>query len=287
MPGSFPDPYTRLADRLGLIPRIPESLFKAVKGDRMTFDGELMTWALKEPGVFKAMPFVLAKTLGQEWDSASKAALWGMFMTAPQQFREHAARKGFEPDLAQGDRIFQALLDSPQGIWVGKIDTKNPMTSIKTPSGKLEIHIPELADQSRILNPEDEDQDLKLPEAFPLILNAGRHSKYTMNSLMRNPEWNKGKRDCTIAVNPDDAGKLNLKDGVQARVTTAAGSEVGEIQVSDQVAKGTVLIPHGFGFVYQGRTHGINVNRLTKNTHRDPIGTPLHRYVPCRVEALG
>jgi anaerobic selenocysteine-containing dehydrogenase len=166
------------------------------------------------------------------------------------------------------------------------MDTNTPMASIKTASKKLEIYIPELADQAKTLNPDDEIKDLKLPEEFPLILNAGRHSKYTMNSLMRNPEWNRGKRDCTIALNPEDAKKLHLKDGTTAKITTAAGSETGEIQVSEQIAKGMVLIPHGFGFTYKGKRHGMNVNRLTKNTHRDPIGTPLHRYVPCRVENL-
>ena len=241
---------------------------------------------MKEPRAFKAMPFILAKTIGKEWDSAAKSALWGMLMTAPQQFKEHAARAGFEADMVQGDTIFQALLDKPQGLWVGKADTDHPMDSIKTESGKLEIHIPELADQAIDLNPEDEAEDLRLPKEFPLILNAGRHTKYTMNSLMRNPEWNKGKRDCTIAVNPEDAKALKLKDGDQARVSTEAGTEVGEIQVSHQVAKGMVLIPHGFGFMYKGKIHGINVNRLTKNTHRDPIGTPIHRYIPCRLERV-
>jgi len=279
--------HTRLADRLGLIPKIPESVYAAAKKDRMAFGGELMTWAMKEPRAFKAMPFILAKTIGKEWDSAARAALWGLLMTAPQLFREHAARAGFEPDMAQGDTIFQALLDEPQGLWIGRADTDNPMADIKTQSTKLEIHIPELADQAKDLNPENEACDLRLPEEFPLILNAGRHSRFTMNSLMRNPEWNKGKRDCTIAVNPEDAKELNLKDGARARVFTEAGTEVGEIQESHRVAKGMVLIPHGFGFMYQGKVHGINVNRLTKNTHRDPIGTPLHRYVPCRVESMG
>ena len=31
--------------------------------------------------------------------------------------------------------------------------------------------------------------------------------------------------------------------------------------------------------------HQYPIDRLTENTHRDPIGTPLHRYVPCRVES--
>jgi anaerobic selenocysteine-containing dehydrogenase len=278
--------HTLLADRLGLIPDIPDALYAAAKKNRMTYGNELMTWAMAAPLAFKAMPFVLAKTLGQEWDSAAKAAFWGLLMTAPRQFKENAARAGFEPDLTQGDKIFQALLDTPQGLWVGKMDRATPMASIKTASKKLEIYIPELADQAKTLNPDDEIKDLTLPKEFPLVLNAGRHSKYTMNSLMRNPEWNRGKRDCTIALNPEDAKKLNLKDGTKATVTTLAGSETGEIQVSEQIAKGMVLIPHGFGFTYKGERHGMNVNRLTKNTHRDPIGTPLHRYVPCRVENL-
>jgi len=81
------------------------------------------------------------------------------------------------------------------------------------------------------------------------------------------------------------ARTLGLDDGQPVRVTTAAGNEVGELQVSDQIRRGSVMIPHGFGLIYEGKTYGINVNRLTKNTNRDPIGTPLHRFVPCRIEA--
>jgi hypothetical protein len=28
------------------------------------------------------------------------------------------------------------------------------------------------------------------------------------------------------------------------------------------------------------------VNRFTKNTNRDFVGTPLHRFAPCRVETV-
>jgi len=278
--------HTRLADRLGLIPEIPDALYEAAKGDRLRFGGELMNWASQKPGAFKAMPFVLAKTLGKEWDSAAKAALWGLLMTAPEKFKQHGARAGFEPDIFQGDKMFQTAIDTPQGFWIGKVDTNNPMAEIKTPSGKLEIYIPELADRARNLNPEDEAKDLELPKEFPLILNAGRHTRFNMNTLMRNPEWNKGKRDCSIALCAEDAAGLELEDGQQARVTTAAGSEIGEVQISDQVRSGMVLIPHGFGLDYNGQVHGINVNRLTLNTHRDQLGTPMHRFVPCRVEAI-
>jgi anaerobic selenocysteine-containing dehydrogenase len=251
----------------------------------LTYGAKLMEWAAAEPGARAAMPFVLAKTLGRVWDSAAKAALWGMLMTAPKVFRKNAARAGFETGIDQGDRIFQALLDTPEGLWVGRADVDNPLEAIRTPSGKIEVYIPELADQAKALDAASEAQDLKLPAEFPLILNAGRHTQYNANTLMRNPAWNKDKRACTVAVNPADAGALGLSDGQQVRVTTAAGSEVGELQVSDRIRPGTVLIPHGFGLIYEGKTYGINVNRLTKNTNRDPIGTPLHRFVPCRLEA--
>ncbi len=278
--------HTLLADKLGLSPEIPEELYEAAKGDCMDFGMKLMAWAAKEPGAFKAMPFILAKTLGKEWDSAAKAALCGMLMTAPALFRENAARIGFKPDMDQGDKIFQALLDTPQGLWIGKADEDNPMAAVKTPSGKIELFIPEMADQAKNLNAEDEAKDLKLPGEFPMILNAGRHSRYTMNTLMRNPEWNKDKRDCAIAVHPEDARTFGLMDGRPARVTTEAGTATGEVRISDEVCQGMIMIPHGFGLDYDGQVHGINVNSLTKNTHRDPLGTPLHRFVPCRVEAV-
>jgi anaerobic selenocysteine-containing dehydrogenase len=279
--------FTRMADKLGLIPDIPESLVEAAKGDRMTFGAKLMEWGAIEPKALSAMPFVLAKTLGTQWDSAALAALWGVLMTAPKAFRKNAARIGFEPGMDQGDRIFQALLDHPEGLWVGEVDPDENLQAIKTPSGKIEVHIPELEADAKDLTPDSEEKDLALPENFPLILNAGRHTRYNMNTLMRNPEWNKGKRACTVSVNPADAQAMGLSDGQGVTVTTEAGSETGELQVSEQIRQGTVLIPHGFGLIYDGNVYGINVNRLTKNTHRDPLGTPIHRFVPCRVEAAG
>ena len=276
--------FTLLAEQLGLIPEIPDRLRQAAQGDRMTFGAKLMEWAATEPKAMARMPFVLAQTLGKAWDSAAKAAVWGLLMTAPKVFRENAARLGFEPGIDQGDRIFQALLDQPQGTWIGRVDVDRPMAGIKTPSGKIEIYIPELEEQGESLDAAGEAEDLILPAEFPLILNAGRHMKYNANTLMRNPEWNKDKRACTVAVNPVDAETLGLCDGQQVRVTTSAGSEVGEMQTTDQTRPGMVLIPHGFGLLYDGAVYGINANRLTKSTHRDPLGTPLHRYVPCRVE---
>jgi len=277
--------FTRLADRMGQIPDIPDALYKAAEVDRLGFGAKLMGYAARTPQALARMPFVLAKTLGCHWDSAARAGLWGVLMTAPGAFRNNAARAGFEAGMDQGDRIFQALLDTPEGIWIGRADEGNPMDGIKTPSGKIEVYIAELENGVRRLSPENEARDLKLPADFPLVLNAGRHMQYNANTLMRNPAWNRGKRACTVALSPADAETLGLADGQPVTVTTEAGSATGELEVSEQVRQGMVLIPHGFGLVYDGEAHGINANHLTKNTHRDPMGTPLHRFIPCRIEA--
>ncbi len=274
-----------LADKLGLIPEIPDELYEAAKADRFTYGAKLMEYAATEPKAFQAMPFVLAKTLGKEWDSAALAAMWGMLMTAPKAFQKNAARAGFTPGMDLGDRIFQTLMDTPQGLWVGEVDPTDAMKAVRTPSGKLEPYIPELEKEIKALDAQSEAAELAMNKEFPFILNAGRHMDYNANTLMRNPEWNKGKRACTVAVNPKDAQSLGFEDGQQVKVSTEAGSAQGELQVSDQIRKGTVLIPHGFGLINGDQVYGLNVNHLTKNTHRSFLGTPIHRFVPCRVEA--
>ena len=71
------------------------------------------------------------------------------------------------------------------------------------------------------------------------------------------------------------------------KVTTEVGDETIELEVTNSTRPGYIMIPHGFGLVHQRETDGVTVNRLAKNTHRDRIaGTPLHRYIPCRVEAV-
>lgn len=278
--------YTRLAQALGLIPEIPDALRQAAKGHRLGFGLALMNFLQANPAAQAMSPFVLAQTLGQELGSANLAALWGLFMTAPKDFRQNAARAGFAPGPAQGEALFQALLDHPEGLWLGQCDLDNNLAGLRTADGKINLHAPEMEAWLAEVTPPSEARALAGDPAFPLILNAGRHFDNNANSLMRDPAWNQGRRACTVALNPEDATRLGLADGQTVRVTTSAGAEQGELEADPAVRPGTVLIPHGFGLVYEGQVYGINVNRLTSAHNRDRLaGTPLHRYVPCRVEA--
>ncbi len=275
-----------LADKLGLIPPIPEALYKAAFESHAAFGKALMEYAMAEPKALKNMPFILGKTLGKAMGSVHLAALWGMLQVAPKSFHENAARAGYMTGPALGEEIFQKILDHPEGIWVGKADPENNFAAIKTQDGKINLLIPELLDELNSIEADKEEAALVMPQEFPLILMAGRHISTNANTLMRDPAWNEGKRACTLAMHPDDAAALNIKDGQQVKVTTEAGSEEIELEITETARKGHVVIPHGFGLVYNGVKYGANVNRLTKNTHRDQFGTPIHRFVPCRVEAI-
>lgn len=279
--------YTRIAEKMGLLPEIPESLYEAAGKDRLTFGGELMKFAMAEPSAMKNMPFIVAKTLGKVLGSGNLAALWGLLMTAPKLLKENAVRAGFEDSPILGEKIFQAILDHPEGLWIGKCDPDNNMSMLRTDDGRINVYAPEMEDWLLSLDADSEMKDLEAKVEYPLILIAGRHMSMNASTLMRNPEWNDGKRACTLAMSPDDAEKMGFADGQVVRITTEAGQTDIELEVTGSTRPGQVIIPHGFGLEYNGTTYGVNVNRLTKNTNRDRfLATPLHRYVPCRVEKI-
>ena len=278
---------TRLADKLGLIPEIPDSLFEAAKGDRLQFGMALMNYARSEPTALKNMPFVLAKTLGRELGSANLATLWGLLMTGPKPFQENAARVGFAPGLTMGEDVFKTILDRPEGIWIGRLDPEKNMQRIRNEDGRVNVLIPELAEWVRGIDAQSESEALKADAQYPFVLCAGRHMDMNANTLMRDPAWNKDRRACTLAMHPKDADVSGFEDKQIVKITTEAGTVDIELEVTDATRPGQVIIPHGFGLEYDGEVYGANVNRLTKNTHRDHVaGTPHHRYVLCRVEAI-
>jgi anaerobic selenocysteine-containing dehydrogenase len=279
--------YTRLAERLDLLPEIPAKLYSAAKKDRMEFAAAMFEYFQSKPEAMKVVPFILAKTLGEAMGSAHLAVLWGSFMTGSQSFQENAARAGFTPGPSMGEDIFKKVLEHPEGIWLGRVDPEKNLEDIRTEDGRVNIAYPEVAEWIRSIDPASEAKALERKEDWPLILMAGWHVDTNANTLMRDPAWNKKRRVSTLAMNPHDAQALGLSDGQTVRITTEAGSVEIELEVTEATRSGMVIIPHGFGLEYEGELHGVNVNRLTKNTHRDRFAaTPLHRYVPCRVVAV-
>jgi len=278
--------FTRLADALGILPEIPEALFQRSREDRGLFAMELLQFIGSDKKAARFLPFIVAKTLGRELGSAHLSALWGLLMMYPQHAGENIARAGYTVSPLVGEELFNKLLDHPEGIVIARMPGQDNLNALRTPDKKIHLFIEEMESWMNEIAPDKEEQCLRNAE-YPFVLVAGRHFPYTANTIMRDPDWNSRKQVCTLLMSEEDARALGIKDGAEVRLTTEASRARVPVEVSAIPPRGTVVLPHGFGLVYGGETYGVNVNQLTKNTHRDRIAaTPLHRYVPCRVEAI-
>jgi len=283
--------FLRLADRLGLVPEIPDTLYEAAdSGDRLKFGAALIEYLQSNPEAGRKMTYILAKTLGKKLGSSQLASLWGLLQNLPPSVQQLAGRVGFHPGPGLGEEIFHAIQEHPEGLWVGEIDADkwDHFQALATEDGRINLDVPEMAGWIQEIDPALESEKLNEgEEEYPFIMSSGRHWDVNANTQMRDPAWNKGKRACTAIMDPGDAEEFGFNDGQMIKVTTEAGEEQIELEVTTATRPGYIMIPHGFGLVHQGETYGANANRLAKNTHRDRIAaTPYHRYIRCRVEAL-
>ena len=107
----------------------------------------------------------------------------------------------------------------------------------------------------------------------------GRRDVRSMNSWMHNlPSLARGRDRCTVVVHPDDAAARGLVDGGRAVVRSEAGSIAVGVEVSDEVMRGVVSVPHGFGhgapgarLGVAGEVGGANVNALVGTGELDPL----------------
>ncbi|MFK5954539.1 MAG: molybdopterin-dependent oxidoreductase [Desulfobacterium sp.] len=313
--------YVKIAKAVGLTPEIPDYLMAASSKGLFEYTLSFLAYLGKNKEAARMAPIILAETLGRRFDSANRAALWGLLLAMSKTSRKRAQNSGFKlksvlsiltkpgriksaiwtaihhktiaplfalsPGIQQSEDIYNTLMEHPEGIWIGKLDLEENMKEVRTQNKKINMLIPELEEWLKSIDPDSESKALIPNQEYPFILNAGKHTRIVANTLMRNPQWLKGKRACTVSIHPEDATTLGLKDGQPARVVTEAGQAEIEVEVTRDVRKGMLIIPHGFGLSYDGQTFGININYLTRGSHRDPIAaTPLHRYVPCRIEHI-
>jgi anaerobic selenocysteine-containing dehydrogenase len=277
--------YIELAERLGMIPDVPSKLRELAK-DRPRFAVALTEYIGANPKAEPWLPYILAKTLGEELGSKNLALLWGLLARFPMMHPEEVNRAGYQMGPMTGDEIFRKILNTPGGVRIGVVDTENNLSLLKTPDKKIHIHFPEMESWVKEVTPGTEEAQL-VNKNYPMVLMAGNHMEMVANTIMRDPGWNEGKRSCTLRIHPKDAEELGINDRDLVLIETEAGSAKIEAEVTDSSYRGQVVIPHGFGLVHGGEAHGVNVNQLAPAKHRDRLAaTPLHRCIPCRVSKV-
>lgn len=145
-------------------------------------------------------------------------------------------------------------------------------------------------------------RDLKrLRETFPAaaalrsgeLLLIGRRHLRDNNTWMHNvPELMTGRPRCTLMIHPDDARVLDLADGQLATVKSRTGGVLVPVQVTDEVMREVVSLPHGYGhdrdevrLTLAVKNRGASLNDLTDDQELDaPSGTAAFSGVRVVVE---
>jgi anaerobic selenocysteine-containing dehydrogenase len=193
----------------------------------------------------------------------------------------------------RGGLSLDVLLANPHGVDLGPLEPRLP-DALRTPSGMIELAPePLLADLARL--------EVALTErgssanGHDLVL-VGRRQLRSNNSWMHNINvLVKGKTQCTMHVHPDDAARIGLADGDQARIRSRTGAIVAPVEVTDGIMPGVVSIPHGWGHDVDGVQlsvastigAGVNSNLLADAGLFDALsGNAVLNGIPITLEAL-
>lgn len=290
LPGTLPEPeiWARLTRALGVLAEDTlEPLRTAARVGLDAYAQAFMTAAAADPNIGRLAPYVLYETLGPALPEglAGAAALWGLSQRCFLSYPEAVRRAGH----ADGNALFQALLESRSGVTFTADEYEDDFGYIAHADGKIALEIPEMLEELASLTARA--PGLTTAE-LPIVLSVGERRAYTANDIFRNPAWRKRDAQGALRVSLPDAERIGLRDGGRARITTARGSAVATVEVNDRMQAGHASLPNGFGLDFTDRdgetvVPGVSPNALTSSEWRDRFaGTPWHKHVPARLEPV-
>jgi anaerobic selenocysteine-containing dehydrogenase len=285
-PGTLPEAevYAQLLRRLGAAdPCLINDLSAAAVTGRDEFTSAFFTAIGTNPALLGLAPYVLYETLGSALppEQRGTAAVWGLAHLCAMAYPEAVRRAGH----ADGNALFDALIDTPSGITFTADDWEHVWNYVKRPDRRFTVEIPELTEALRGLRDAEPGWN---SDEYPLVLSAGERRSFTANTIYRDPTWRRRDAAGALRISPHDAKQLDLTDGGLARVTTARGSAEAVVEITDDMQPGHISLPNGLGVDHPdyGRV-GVAPNELTSLDLRDEIaGTPWHKHVPARVSPL-
>jgi len=190
-----------------------------------------------------------------------------------------------------------ALKTGPYGIWKGRFFKKDGVSlkRLKKHHGGMELSklkpvFPDrlfTKDKRIELTPQIFIKELeKVNELFkptnqakyPLKLIGRRHLR-SNNSWMHNlPGLEGGSRKCTVLIHPEDAEKFKVENNEVVEVYSEFGSINIDAELTTDLIKGTICIPHGWGHNSKktkmdiaNRNAGSNVNQLMNHRRLDAL----------------
>jgi anaerobic selenocysteine-containing dehydrogenase len=291
--GPLPEPeiHARLVAALGLLDEgVVEQLRTAAEAGRSGFAEKFAEATSNDPRLAAIAPVLLYRTLGPTLPhgAAAAAALWPMAVRCSQNNPDGVARAGFGTGPEAGDRLFDAIIESPSGVVFTDDTWEVTWQRLKTSDGRVHADIPELLVELGGLAAETPPGD---DPRWPLLLSAGERRSFTANTIFRDPAWRKKDPDGALRVSPTDAEQIGLADGASAKLSTKRADAIVTVVVDGAMQPGHISLPNGLGLdhVESGSRvqTGSAPNELTASEDRDPwAGTPWHKTVPARLEPV-
>jgi biotin/methionine sulfoxide reductase len=167
---------------------------------------------------------------------------------------------------------------------------------LATPSGRIELFSQAVADRTDpeqpghpVWNDPEEWLGATLARAYPLHLLTPQpahrlHGQMEQSSISRAAKRNGFE---VLRMNASDAASRGIRQADIVRIFNARGSCVASIDVSEDVARGVVMLPTGAGFQPDGQGHdrNSNPNTLTRDIGTSSLGQGCSAQ-SCLVEVL-
>lgn len=126
------------------------------------------------------------------------------------------------------------------------------------------------------------------------LLLIGRRHQRDCNSWMHNSErLTKGKARHQLFIHPEDLSACGLEDGTTATVSSRVGSVSVEVMATEDMMRGVVSLPHGYGHAKDGvllsrasKVAGVSINDLTDPELLDMSGNAALTGVPVTVQPV-
>jgi len=171
------------------------------------------------------------------------------------------------------DGLTLATLEAnPHGIDFGPLRPRLP-GALCTVDGMVQLAPEEIvADLHRLESSLARHDD----DGFLLI---GRRQLRSNNSWMHNIDvLMRGRERCTLLIHPEDAASIGVDDHALVEVSSRKGKVVAPVELSADMMRGVVSLPHGWGHDRDGvvmsvavRKPGVNSNILSDEEDLDPL----------------
>ena len=292
LPGTLPEGeiHRRLVRAIGAMTDDDVAPLHAAAAKGMAaYASELMRVVSERPHLAEVMTVLLYETLGPTLGAGNEnaASVWAIAHNFARRYPESLRRAGFIGEGGElGNALFDAMLKNRSGVVVS-IDPYEE-TWRRIHGGRVDLAIPELMTELKLLRQEHPSRD---PE-FPFVLSAGQRRSSTANTIIRDPQWRPKDPAGALWMNPADASALGVQSGGRVRIITKRASAESVVVLTDTMLPGHVALPNGTGLWYPDREgqefqHGVAPNELTASEDRDWFaGTPFHKHVPARIEAV-